>query len=139
MSATHKLLQRLDRARQVKPGSWIAGCPCCLSRRGRPIHVTETDDGRVLMYAFCGCETKAVLDAIGLTFSDLFDAPLALRLNPRSARFTARDLLDVISEEVTVVAVMASDILERRSISHDDWARLALAARRIGAARDHVR
>lgn len=139
MSAKHKLLDRLDRARQVKPGSWAAGCPCCQSRRGRPIRVTETNDGRVLMYAFCGCETKAVLDAIGLTFTDLFDAPLTFHASPTNARFSARDLLEVISKEMSVAAVIGSDFLARRAISEEDWARLALAAQRIGVARDYVR
>ncbi|HET9215358.1 MAG TPA: hypothetical protein VFR18_00165 [Terriglobia bacterium] len=139
MSAIHKLLDRLDRAKQAKAGSWVAGCPCCRSRQGRPIRVTEASDGRVLLHAFCGCETKAVLDAIGLKFADLFDAPLTLRASSRCVRFSARDLLEVVSKEMSVAAVIASDFLERRSISNEDWARLALAAQRIGATRDYVR
>jgi len=139
MSAIHTLLGHLDRAKQTKPGSWAAACPCCQSRLGRPVLVTETNDGRVLMHAFCGCETKTVLDAIGLTFTDLFDAPLTFHASPTKARFSARDLLEVISKEMSVVAVIASDLLARRAISVEDWARLALATQRIGVARDYVR
>jgi hypothetical protein len=58
---------------------------------------------------------------------------------PASSRISARDLLAIISEEVSVVAITAIDFLERRVISEEDWARLAQAAARIGKARDHVR
>jgi hypothetical protein len=102
--------------------------------------VRELEDGRVLLHAFCGCETEAVLGAIGLSIADLFEAPLTHHAAPSATqRVPARDLLAVISEEVSVVAVIASDLLERRSIGEDDWARLSQAARRIGAARDHAR
>lgn len=139
MSAVAKLLDRLDRPRQTRPGSWAAGCPCCESRRGRPISVRELEDGRALLHAFCGCSTEAVLAALGLQLTDLFDTPLTQRAAPSAQRVSARDLLAVISEEVSIVAVIASDVLDRREISETDWKRLATAAQRIGAARDHVR
>jgi hypothetical protein len=140
MSAAVKLLDRLDRPRQTRPGAWSTGCPCCQSKRGRPISVRELEDGRVLLHAFCGCETEAVLGAIGLSITDLFDAPLAHHAAPSAAnRVPARDLLSAISEEVSVVAVIATDLLDRQVISQEDWARLAQAVRRIGAARDHAR
>jgi hypothetical protein len=139
MGALDKVLGRLHRVKRAKPGCWSSACPCCNSRRGRPVSICETDDGRVLLYAFCGCDTKAVLDAIGLTFADLFDGPLTMHASSTRVRFSARDLLEVVSKEVSVLAVIASDLLERRWISKKDWARLAVAAQRIGAARDYVR
>jgi hypothetical protein len=93
----------------------------------------------VLLHAFCGCETDHVLGAIGLTIADLFERPLGPHIAPTSSRIPARDLLAVVSEEVTVVAIIASDFLARRSIDEPTWQRLAQAASRIGAARDHVR
>ena len=36
------------------------------------LSVKEAEDGRVLMHCFAGCETQAVLGAIGLKFRDLF-------------------------------------------------------------------
>ena len=90
MSAASKVLDRLERPKQTRPGSWLAACPCCESWRGRPISVREIDD-RVLIYAFCGCATQDVLGAIGLTLGDLYDAPLVQYLPPVRGGFTARD------------------------------------------------
>jgi hypothetical protein len=93
----------------------------------------------VLIHAFCGCETGHVLDAIGLTLSDLFDQPLTNHIAPSPSRIPARDLLAVISEEVSVVAIIVSDFLAQRCLAENEWLRLAQAAARIGAARDHAR
>jgi hypothetical protein len=139
MRAIDKVLGRLRRVKRGKPGSWSAACPCCNSRRGRPISIFVADDGRVLLHPFCGCDKAALLNAIGLAFADLFDGPLTFHATSTRVRFSGRDLLEVVSEEVSVVAVIASDLLERRSISKKDWDRFALAAQRIGAARDYVR
>jgi hypothetical protein len=34
------VLDRLHRVKPTKPGQWMAGCPCCASRKGRPLAVT---------------------------------------------------------------------------------------------------
>ena len=140
MSA-EKLLARLDRPKQTRPGCWVAGCPCCQSQRGRPLSVRELDDGRVLLNAFCGCATEAVLGALGLTLTDLF--PTSLHNNSSIKPFTstgpripARDLLAVVSEELTVVAIVAANLLQHRLVNQHDWERFAMAAHRIQRARD---
>src|SRR5262249_23186215 len=64
-----------------------AHCPA--HNDGTPsLSVSEGDDGRVLLYCFAGCETESVVDAIGLTMADLFDAPGSKRI---VATYTYRD------------------------------------------------
>ena len=138
MNAAAKLLDRLDRAKQTRPGNWIAGCPCCDSKRGRPISIRELDNGRVLLHAFCGCETEAVLGALGLGIGDLFEAPIGHHFAPSHSRIPARDLLAVVDEEVIAASIIASDFLRTNSINEAAVQRLAQAAARIGKARDHA-
>jgi hypothetical protein len=52
---------------------------------------------------------------------------------------SAADLLDLIDLEVLVIGILTREFLEKRTLSEEDWARIAQAAARIGAARDHVR
>lgn len=138
MSAAERLLDRLDRPKPTGPGRWVAGCPCCQSRHGRPISVRALDDGRVLLHAFCGCEKSAVLGALGLQLADLFEKPLAHHLPPSASRIPARDLLETIAFEVDVAAIILADVVEGRGIGELGWSRLAQAAARIGAARAHI-
>lgn len=133
MSAAAKLLDRLPRLKQTRPDNFIAGCPCCQSRNGRPVKVRTLDDGRVLLHAFCGCETGDVLAAIGLSFSDLFDKPLAHHLPPVRGGFTARELLELNSHEATVAALLA-DIAQTRPLTEEESQRLAEAAGRLATA-----
>jgi len=138
MSVAAKILDLLDRPKPTRPGQWMAGCPCCKSKRGRPISVREFDDGRVLLNAFCGCETGDVLAALGLTLADLFEKPVAQGAPPTSSRIAARDLLLLLDEEIIAAAIIAADILNKRAITEEQWHRLAAAARRIGQVRIHA-
>ena len=135
MTAAARLLDKFDRVKQTRPGHWIAGCPCCQSRQGRPISVRETDDGRVLLHAFCGCENGTVLAALGLTLSDLFDKPIGHHIAPSHSRIRAADVLACVSADVDLVAVIAADFVDRKTISESTWHQLAQAAARLGAAR----
>lgn len=135
MTPAAKLLDRLARPKRNRPGSWAAACPCCESRKGRPLSITEKDDGRVLIHAFCGCSTEDVLGRVGLTINDLFDKPLAPHAAPAAARIPAGEVLAALSTEATTLAVIASDMLGGAT---PDWQRLSDCVRRINHARDYI-
>jgi hypothetical protein len=136
VSAT-TLIDRLERVRQTAPGRWLAKCPAHQDR-SPSLSIRELADGRVLVHDFGGCGTDDVLAAVGLQMSDLFEKPLG-NFPVTHSRIPARDLLEVISEETSIVAIVAADLLANKTITEDCWRRLAQAASRIGKARDHVR
>mgnify|MGYP003382232040 FL=1 len=138
MTAAAKILERLHNVHRTHPQSWAAGCPCCESRRGRPVSVRETDDGRALLHAFCGCATADVLGKLGLTLSDLFDRPLAHHYAPRKTAIPARDLLSVVSDDVTVIAIEGARWLDARSLDEESWTRVAAAVSRITWTAGHA-
>ncbi len=139
MSSVHRLIDRLERVKPTGPGRWIARCPSH-EDKSPSLSVRELDDGRVLINCFGGCGAVHVLGAIGLEWSALFPATDAAARGsaPSHSRIPARDLLEIISEEASVVALVAADFLEHRAIREVDWQRLAQAAARIGRARDHI-
>lgn len=65
------LLSRLQRVRQTAPNRWVMACPAH-EDRSPPLSIKEAPDGSVLIRCSAGCDTQAVLDAVGLTFADLF-------------------------------------------------------------------
>lgn len=137
MSAADKVLNRLVRVKQTRPDRFSAACPCCESRTGRPISVRSNDDGRVLIHAFCGCSTEAVMDALGLKLADLFDAPVSQYLPQIRGGFSARELIDLLSHEITVAAIIVSDA-EKRPMTLPETRRLRQASARIGQARSMI-
>jgi hypothetical protein len=137
------LLDRLARVKQTRPHHYVAACPRCESKRGRPISLRVLEDGRALLWAFCGCETSDVLAVLGLSLTDLYPERLAgsgpAGGFPRShSNIPARDLLEVLSQDTTTVALIAARMLERGHIESDEWQALAKAAARIGRARIHA-
>ena len=69
-----ELLSRLEAVRPVK-GGWQARCPAHPDK-SPSLSITESD-GRVLLKCFAGCETSAIVAAMGLEMSDLFTEPKA--------------------------------------------------------------
>jgi hypothetical protein len=142
MSALEKLLNRLQRVRRTGDNTYSASCPTDAHKHGdrsRGLGIRERDDGVVLVKCRAGCRTLDVLAAVGLGWSALFPAnSKGAARTASTSRIPARDLLEAISKETSVVAVIAADMRDQRSISEADWKRLAQAAARIGAARDHV-
>ena len=127
MSAT-KLLDRLDRVRQTAPGRWLARCPAHQDK-SPSLSIRELDDGRVLLHDFGGCEVGDVLAAVGLTAADLFPQRMpGHSYTVTHSRIPARDLLQIISHETSIVAVIATDLSAKKTITAADWQRLALAA-----------
>jgi hypothetical protein len=129
------VLDRLARVKQTKPNHWMAACPCCESRRGRPLSVSEAVDGRTLIHAFCGCPTENVLGRIGLELADLFDQPTKPAIKPVHFKLNSTEVLQALSTEATVLAVIASDFLEKREV---DWDRLARCAAIITGAATYI-
>ncbi len=137
MTNAEKLLSRLEDVRENSPGRWMAKCPGH-DDRSPSLSIRETDDGRILMHDFAGCDAQSVLAAIGLTFSDLYDRPLSHHAQPTRNRIPARDLIGMIDHEALIVGMIGASMLENKKIDAETWDRLATAVRRIGEVRDYV-
>lgn len=134
MSAIDNLLAHLDKVKRTGPGTWTSRCPAH-DDRGPSLAVRELDDGRTLVHCFAGCSVDEVLQAVGLTFSDLYP-PRALDhpAKPERRPFPAADVLRAIGFEALVVCASAVAVLEGKPFSQQDRERLTLAASRIQAA-----
>lgn len=61
----------LDGVVQVRNG-YLARCPAHEDRLPS-LSISQAGDGRLLIHCFAGCDTAAVLAALGRGFADLFD------------------------------------------------------------------
>jgi CHC2 zinc finger len=133
MSATSKVLDRVECAKQTRPGRWVAKCPAH-EDKSPSLSIRETDEGRCLLHCFGGCATSDVLAAIGLSLCDLFDKPLTAEyLPPVRGGFTARELLEINSHEATVVSLLAEKAAAG-TLTAEDIERLTQASARLSTA-----
>jgi hypothetical protein len=134
VSASEKILDRLQGVRQSGAGRWIALCPAHEDRSPSLSIREKADDGRVLVHCFGGCPAADVLAAIGLSFAELFSKPLGHYLPPVRGGFTARELLELNGHEASVVHELAERAAAGEALSLDDLQRLRTAAARLGQA-----
>ncbi len=127
------LLSRLPKVKQTATGRWISPCPAH-DDRTPSLSIRVLSDGQILLKDFGGCETQAVLDALGMTFADLYPERLGHHVRPTKSRIPASDLLLIVEEETLVASILAADFQEKRSISEADCQRLAVCSQRLGKA-----
>jgi hypothetical protein len=65
------VLERLDKVKKTGPDRYTAACPAHADQTPS-LSVRATGDGTVLLRYWAGCETAAVVAALGLQWRDLF-------------------------------------------------------------------
>jgi len=136
MSAAARVLERLQRVKQTGPGRWLGNCPAH-EDRSPSLSIRELDD-RVLLHDFGGCETSAVLSALGLSLSDLFEKPLGQHMAPSASRISAAEVLEALDQEIMVAALLIEDGI-REPLGDRDRHRLAVASGRIKSGINYTR
>ena len=124
-----RLLPMLHGVKAVGQGRWMARCPAH-DDKSPSLSIRETGDGRVLVHCFAGCTATEVLDAVGLSLSDLFERPIGHHLVRAKATFPALPILRALSLEATVIFLCGSAAMAGEPFDRD---RLEVALHRIGA------
>ena len=133
MTPAERFVSRLGKVRG-RNGSWTAQCPAH-EDKSPSLSVRETEDGRVLVHCFGGCDVQSVLGAVGMDMTDLFsdrperyDGHITKQVKPA---FYASDLLRIASFECLVVMIAAYDIRQGKKLTESDMNRLQVAQQRI--------
>lgn len=68
-----KILAVIQNSKQIKPKEWMCQCPCHQDDKAS-LHITEAEDGRVLLKCHAGCDNRDIVKAWGLEMKNLFTA-----------------------------------------------------------------
>jgi len=133
-----EILERLDGVHDNGGGNYMACCPAH-DDRSPSLSIKQCDDERILLHCFAGCDVEDVCSALGLTLADLMpERPLDHRKRNVRTKMPARDALISLDHESIVVAIIASDIHEHKTVDTPTLNRLGQAVERIGRTRDSV-
>jgi len=130
------ILDRLEGVKKTGSDKYVARCPAHADRTPS-LTIRELSDGRVLLHCFGGCDTEAVLSAVGLTFRDVMPERLGDFPRVRPA-FTASDALGALARESGLIAIMAGRLADGESVTAEDRSRACVAAGRIADALEFV-
>lgn len=118
------VLDRLDGVKQQGDG-YIARCPAHDDRKPS-LSVSTGDDGKVLLKCFAGCETGAIVAAIGMEMHQLFPAekgPVLRAVKNQPRRIVATyDYTDAAGDLIAqVVRYEPKDFRQRRPDGKGGW------------------
>jgi len=128
------ILSKLSKVRRTGEGRWIACCPAH-DDRSPSMTIRDMGDGRILMHCFSGCAVENILGAIGLDFDALFPERLP-DSQPVRNPWNARDVLEAVSHELTVIGVGAADLMRGKRLEKDEYARMLTAINRVQTAKE---
>lgn len=99
------------------------------------LSLKEGDDGRVLIHCFAGCAVQAVVAALGLRLSDLFNAENAHYKTSTMRGVSRRELMKASETEMQILFIAKADQLRGRTASQLDLDRVKIAQHRVSLAR----
>lgn len=120
-----RLLPRLDKAREVKPGKWVARCPAH-DDRNPSLHITEAEDGKLLVKCWAGCSVEKIIPAAGLELRDLFPDSDSMPRRPGPSRAA-------VERERMVYRIGQSLITQGAELTEEDRRRFELARDRLAS------
>ena len=113
------LLSRLDKVNEKGDRAWMARCPAHDDKT--PSLSIAEENGLIRMKCFTGCDTKAILDTIGLRWGDLFPDN---DYKPTSTTDYGKQLWDAAHADV----VRHHPYAIKKKITHDFGARRGRAS-----------
>ena len=124
------ILSRLNKVKTTsKDNEYLALCPNH-SDKSPSLSIKELPDGRILINCFAGCESKQVLDSMGLSFEDLFPQKLG-DFKSEKKPFSSSHGLKMIGYESTIILACAGFLREGKELSEANFARMVEAVTRI--------
>ena len=123
------LLNRLDKVKALGGGRWIASCPSHQDKNPS-LAIKLLPDDRILMHCRSGCCTADILEAVGITFDDLFPKRQGFIKSTKSP-WSARDVLDLILLEILIISMIADRMFHQKDMTLSDWGRLKQASNKL--------
>lgn len=139
------VLARLDghKLRQHGQDRWRACCPAHGGSNPSALSIGIGREDQVLLQCWQGCTVDEVARSLGLDLSDLFPPKPqnGQGTGPIKRRhlLTAGQALDLLSAEMDLLIVCASDIVHGEDLDDGTFDRLLQAAARVSMLRQEVR
>lgn len=129
----NEILSKFQKVYKSGNDQWQCLCPVH-DDKSPSVGIKYTKDGRILIHCFSGCPTNEILDAVGISFDDLFPDKLENEYKPIKRAFNPYAVLTSLSNEVLLCTLAAMDLSKGKILNEIDKQRLILAYSRIKEA-----
>ena len=126
------LLPRLDAVRPAGTGRWVARCPAH-DDKSPSLSIRDTST-RTLIHCFAGCDASDILDAVGLTWRELYGDEWKGAKEAALHQRVKLPPLDPMELERSILQLAQANRAKGKTLSIDDQARVELAIERLESA-----
>lgn len=130
MSDINSLLSTLDKCKPNGQGKWLACCPAH-EDKSPSLGIKETDDGKILVHCFGGCDVDSIVSAVGLTLADLMPNDPIFKKGTKPPKFNKYELFDKILHEARILSIATRQVLAGKRLDDDDITRVIQAENTI--------
>ena len=124
------VLSRLDKVKKTSKDNEYSALCSAHDDKSPSLSIKELPDGRILINCFAGCESKQVLDSIGLSFEDLYPESKG-SFKSEKRPFSSSHGLKMIGYESIIILACAGFLREGKELSEANFARMVEAVTRI--------
>ena len=132
------LLSTLDKVKSNGNGKWLALCPAHPDR-SPSLAIKQTDDGKILIHCFAGCQVTDIVAAVGLELSDLMPNDPAYKKGSKPSAFNKYELFDRLAFEAVILSLAIRQLLNGEMLEQSDLSRVAQAENVINSIAMEVR
>jgi hypothetical protein len=123
------LLSHLRKVKSVGDGKFVACCPAH-DDHSPSLSIKLSSEGVILLKCWAGCEVSSIVEAVGMSMSDLFPSTSSGG-TAKPDRVDYRKILGLLRHEIYVVSIFSSSLQAGEQLSTDDFAVLARAVDNI--------
>ena len=130
MNDIKSFLSMLDKPKLKGDGKWLACCPAH-NDKNPSLGIKQTDDGKILLHCFAGCEVESVVSALGLTLADLMPDKPTYKKGSKPPKFNKYELFDRLAYEAIILSLAIRQLINNKPLSLDDQERVLKAEETI--------
>ena len=138
MANLDTVLSRLDKVKACGNNKWLACCPAHNDKHPS-LKVTLTDDGKILIKCWAGCEITAIVTALGLELQDLFPDKISYTKRSKPPKFNRIELFERLVFEALILYVAIQQLQQGTPLNEVDALRVGQAMSLIDELKAEVK
>ena len=125
-----QLLPSLEKLRRTGDGKWLACCPAHNDKHPS-LAIKQTDDGKILIHCFAGCDVETIVSSLDLTLADLMPDNPSYKKGSKPPKFNKYELFDRLAFEAIILSIAIRQLINKTPLNNEDQKRVLKAEQTI--------
>jgi len=130
MSDINGFISGLEKVKNTGDGKWLACCPAH-NDKSPSLAIKLTEDGKILIHCFAGCDVNSIVSSIGLTLADLMPDNPSYKKGSKLPKFNKYELFDRLTYESIILCLAIRQLINNEPLTLDDQKRVLKAEETI--------